>query len=500
MNPPFRKLRLPDLLLIVLRVPRGDENPDLREESRHLLGKGETVHPGHHQIREEKVRLDTLRPDHPQRLLPSRGRINSVALLRQNLQGEVPYPFVVFDENDHLAPAFALFPSTLHDRLGGFCTGRQVDLEGAPVPVDAVDLDDPVVLPDDGVNDGEPQAGPLSPLLGRKEGLEESLLNLLAHPDPGVAYRKYDVLPGGTAPLQEEVSLLHELLPGPDGDPLLPPLPLLREGVPGVDDQVDQNLLKPGRIDLHRGEGNREPGLKGDVLPDDVSEHLQNVRHHLVDVENLAPGLLLAAEDQQLSDEADGPLSGFVDGPDVAADPLQGLRIFAGTPLQSQLGLSHDHRENVVEIVGDSSGQPPQGIELLGLNQLALQLPSLLLVPDPLGYVRDHRKASLVLALLPVEGRRRDDRRDTLPPLGLPPHLVGFTVTLPPFFQLLFDDLLVLAVEEFHQVSPDKFIEGVSRKFTEPPVHVLNDPIRVDNDKALVHVLDQESVLLLALL
>src|ERR1700674_2584067 len=50
-------------------------------------------------------------------------------------------------------------------------------------------------------------------------------------------------------------------------------------------------------------------------------------------------------------------------------------------------GEVHDHAEQVVEVMRDSSRKLPEALEALGLVQLALQLLSL-------GYVLDHRDPS----------------------------------------------------------------------------------------------------------
>ena len=126
-NPPFRKLRLPISSLSYSEY-RGGENL-ISGKGRHLLGRVRPFIPG---ITRSVKRSSVSHPPtgSPKRLLlPKPRRLGT--LLRQNLPGEVPHPFVVFDEG-HL-PRLVLFPSALTLGLG-FCAGRQVDFEGAPYP------------------------------------------------------------------------------------------------------------------------------------------------------------------------------------------------------------------------------------------------------------------------------------------------------------------------------------------------------------------------------
>ena len=44
---------------------------------------------------------------------------------------------------------------------------------------------------------------------------------------------------------------------------------------------------------------------------------------------------------------------------------------------QRQLGVAEDRGQQVVEVVSDPSGEPPDTLQLLGLGELLLQSPSL---------------------------------------------------------------------------------------------------------------------------
>ncbi|EKD40685.1 MAG: hypothetical protein ACD_74C00247G0002 [uncultured bacterium] len=77
---------------------------------------------------------------------------------------------------------------------------------------------------------------------------------------------------------------------------------------------------------------------------------------------------LFAAEGQELPGQGGGPVSGLVD--DLYF--LPGRIIFRQLQLQ-QLAVAEDDGEDVVEVVGNPSGQDADGFHFLGLDKLAFQ-------------------------------------------------------------------------------------------------------------------------------
>ena len=78
---------------------------------------------------------------------------------------------------------------------------------------------------------------------------------------------------------------------------------------------------------------------------------------------------LLAAERQELAREPRGALRARADLVDILAPPVR-----RGEAAAQVLGVAHDHGEDVVEVVGDAAGQPPDGFHLLRLAQPLFEL------------------------------------------------------------------------------------------------------------------------------
>ena len=149
--------------------------------------------------------------------------------------------------------------------------------------------------------------------------------------------------------------------------------------VAGVDGQVHQHLLDLRRVDADAPEGGVEPRHDLDVLAEERPQHARGVRDEGVEVDDLRLQHLLAAEGEELAHEARGPLGGAHDVLHLA----QARVVRVEAPAQ-QLAVAHDHREQVVEVVGDAAREPADRLHLLRLAQLLLEPPPFLLGLAPL--------------------------------------------------------------------------------------------------------------------
>ncbi len=105
----------------------------------------------------------------------------------------------------------------------------------------------------------------------------------------------------------------------------------------------------------------------------------------VVEVEDARLNDLLACEGQQLLREVAGAHNTLLDLCQVAADG-----VVAGQNKPDQVGVAADGGQQVIEIVGDPTGQPPEPIEFLGLKKLCLEL-------FTIGYILRHPGDSLHL-------------------------------------------------------------------------------------------------------
>jgi hypothetical protein len=136
-----------------------------------------------------------------------------------------------------------------------------------------------------------------------------------------------------------------------------------------IDHEVDEHLLQLARVHAHHAGIGIEVRLQGDPLSDEPPQHPFQIVHADVQVEVDGLGGLLAAEGQEPPGELRGPFRRGLDLLDGFCD----LGPFPGVAAQL-LSVAQDHREQVVEVVGDAAGQLAHGLHLLGLVQGALGL------------------------------------------------------------------------------------------------------------------------------
>jgi len=144
--------------------------------------------------------------------------------------------------------------------------------------------------------------------------------------------------------------------------------------VASVDDQVEQHLLDLGRVRVDETQVLARTDLGLDVLAENALEHVLEIRSDRVEVQQPRLLDLLAAESQQLSGE-----------PGRALGCLQHVlepssrRVALRDLLASQLTVTGDHSQHVVEVVGHTPGQPADRLQLLRAVECVLGLRLLLL-------------------------------------------------------------------------------------------------------------------------
>ena len=150
----------------------------------------------------------------------------------------------------------------------------------------------------------------------------------------------------------------------------------LRHRVPGVDGQIHDDLLDLAGVGLRVPESRAEDGDEGDVFSDQAPEHLAHLRDHGIQVQHHRIQHLLAAEGEELTRQVGRPQCRLLDDLGRCTLRIRGVQV-----IQEELRSTHDHHEEIVEVVGDPAGQVPDGFHLAGLGQLVLALGELLVRP-----------------------------------------------------------------------------------------------------------------------
>src|SRR5687768_12143669 len=141
----------------------------------------------------------------------------------------------------------------------------------------------------------------------------------------------------------------------------------------GVDDEVEDDLLKLGVVALDERKLMIELGLELDVpRAQPVGAQAEGLLDDGVEVDGAVTRPRLAGEDEEVADDASSATCLLLD----QADRLRLL--LAGEPLlQEELGERGDPGQRIVDLVGDAGDELAEGDELLGLAELLLEAPLL---------------------------------------------------------------------------------------------------------------------------
>src|SRR5205823_3247159 len=136
-----------------------------------------------------------------------------------------------------------------------------------------------------------------------------------------------------------------------------------------VDGEVHDDLFDHPLVRLDDGQVGGTPALQFDVLANDAFEHFVRVADDFIQIERTSLHLLLATEGKQLARQVGGPLAGRIDLLQIVFRlPIEVLLI------QDQVGVPHDNREDVVEIVRHAASQLAERLHFLRLPELLFDL------------------------------------------------------------------------------------------------------------------------------
>jgi hypothetical protein len=138
-----------------------------------------------------------------------------------------------------------------------------------------------------------------------------------------------------------------------------PELAALRHGVPRVDRHVEQHLLELDGVGPHQARARVEPHRQRDGLSQQEPEHRPEPGDDGGRLDE--PGLdgRLPAHGEELLGEGGRPLGRLVDQGHVAP-----RRILGSEPVEQERGAAPDHGQEVVEVVGEAAGQPPDRLDV----------------------------------------------------------------------------------------------------------------------------------------
>ena len=167
-------------------------------------------------------------------------------------------------------------------RHGRVEVAREMDMEGGPLSDCAFHPNEALVLPDHPVNRSQAQPGALAQSLRGVERLEDLRLRHRTHAAAVIADGKGDIFSRLRLGTFGSFALTQVQVPGADGDRALP-----ADGIPGVDQQVGEQLIQLGGIEPGLPVAGTRPPDDLDLLADDAPQHLERLLDGFVEVDGL---------------------------------------------------------------------------------------------------------------------------------------------------------------------------------------------------------------------
>ncbi len=247
--------------------------------------------------------------DQAQRLFDVSRLEHHIAAPLENPAGKVPHRLLILDQQDGFQGRVGAWrPRRGHSLRVGRSPGQE-DREGAPLPGCALGPHVPFALLDDTVDRREAQAGARARLLGREKGLEKAAERLLVHAGAGVPHRQLD-----EGPRAHVVGVALRLRPldlrvlGLDGESAA-----ARQGVAGVDHQVEEHLFDLAGVGLDLPEARIQIHLEPDALSDQPVEQALGRGDGGVQVDHLRLQYLPARKREELTGELGGAIGSLDD-------------------------------------------------------------------------------------------------------------------------------------------------------------------------------------------
>jgi len=234
------------------------------------------------------------------------------------------------------------------------------------------------------VHRGQAEPGPLPDPLGGVVGIEDALLDVGGDTRARVPEGQADearrlLLPFPGSGRGRRLHLVEADREGP---------PRLSHGMQGVRSQIQEDLADLRRVRDHTTEVLRDLLVHLDVGRERLPEHADPFLDEAPEVDDLGFDLVLPAEGQDLPGQALGTAGSLDD-----RSQARFLLWLSGVLRQGELRVPEEDSEDVVEVVGDTGGEPPDGRELGALMDALLELGG----ADVLGNVSDRDDDALLV-------------------------------------------------------------------------------------------------------
>ena len=242
---------------------------------------------------------------------------------------------------------------------------RQVDADHRPLARLGINPHLTARLARETIDHRQAQTRSLAHRLGREEGLERALHDLRRHARSGVGDAQRDVL-AGLQVQRDAAAGVDPAVGGLDRQPTA-----IGHGVAGVDAEVEQRVFQLVRIGQHRPKPRPGHHLHVYSRPHGAPDQILHAAHQAVGVGRARIQRLTAGKGQQAVGQGRRAFRRLLRR---GGEALHVGEPSLCDPLPDQVQAAADAGEQIVEVVGQASGQLADSLHLLGLPERLLGL------------------------------------------------------------------------------------------------------------------------------
>ena len=315
-------------------------------------------HIGHHHIDRVEVLMTHLN----RRLTVARFQNFEPARLEGN-SGNLPHSIFIFDEQDCFHSGCGRVSCTVGRLLGGFASHREDHSKCRPGANDTVDKNMSTALFHNAMSHSQPESGSFADRLGRKKGIKNLGQDVGRNSMSGIGDGQFHIRSLCRTSIDRHLRFS-------DKDQLCgyPQSTTSGHRIAGVDDQVHNDLFNLSGIGLDASIGAGRFDGQQNVFTDDATQQGCRIRDQAAEIQNPRFNNGSTTKRQQLLRQSGGSLTRFTNGRDGFS-----IRVAIRHGRKQQVTVAADHRQQVIEVVSDTTSQPPDGFHFLRFMKLVFE-------------------------------------------------------------------------------------------------------------------------------
>src|SRR5258708_6904162 len=344
-------------------VARDEQHPGLRTQRFQFLSQLASTHVRHYDVGNCQMDRRSVILAHRQGIDAVSGFQHRIAAKPEELGGCPAQGLLILDQQHGLCSPEHRFNPLVRDCRGNrlLLHARQVDFEYGTHSSFAVGPDESMILFDDAIHCGQAESRAFAERFGGEEGLKNVRQVLSGNTVARIGHGQHRIAPCrndgvfaiGVVLVEVYIRRLNRELPS------------LRHRIARVGREVHKDLFDLHGIKTNSSQSLPSDKIQLDIFSDESLQDFDDSSDHRVQFSYPQRLRLLATESQQLPGQIGGTPGGGKNLLDTDLGCAPG-----DNGVKRQFRVAGDDGQQVVEVMGNASCQPANGVHFLGLKQL----------------------------------------------------------------------------------------------------------------------------------